>query len=143
MSESNKQVVRRFIEEALGNADAEVAAECLAPGATSELMASEPMGVVVEREDFLHTIGNFRKMVPGGLNPRITDIHADGEHVIVQWQGNGVSSEGEPYANRYCMVCRLEAGRIKTIKEYLCTMLAGRVLGALHQALEEDRSAAP
>ncbi len=138
MSESNKQVVRRFIEEGLGNADPDAAAQCLAPGATSELMAAEPMGIVVEREDFLRTIGHFRKMVPGGLNPRITDIHADGDHVIVEWQGNGVSIEGTPYANRYCMVCRLENGRIKTIKEYLCTMLAGRVLGALHQALEEE-----
>lgn len=54
---------------------------------------------------------------------------ADGEHVVVQCQGEVQTHAGEAYNNHYCMVFRLHAGRLKEVTEYMDTDLACRVLG--------------
>ena len=55
---------------------------------------------------------------------------ADGDHVVVQCQGEVQTHAGEAYNNHYCMVFRLQAGRLMEVTEYMDTDLACRVLGA-------------
>lgn len=55
---------------------------------------------------------------------------ADGDHVVVQCQGEVQTHAGEAYNNHYCMVFRLQAGRLQEVTEYMDTDLACRVLGA-------------
>lgn len=55
---------------------------------------------------------------------------ADGDHVVVQCQGEVQTHAGAAYNNHYCMVFRLQAGRLKEVTEYMDTDLACRVLGA-------------
>jgi ketosteroid isomerase-like protein len=54
---------------------------------------------------------------------------ADGDHVVVEAKGDNVTREGVRYDNDYCLVFRLEGGRIKEIREYCDSILTERALG--------------
>jgi uncharacterized protein len=43
---------------------------------------------------------------------RIRSIHADGDTVIVVWDGRGVANDGQPYENSYAWVMRLRDGQV-------------------------------
>jgi ketosteroid isomerase-like protein len=54
---------------------------------------------------------------------------AEGDTVVVEAKGDNVTRSGLRYDNDYCMVWRLENGRIKEIREYCDSALVERVLG--------------
>jgi uncharacterized protein len=43
---------------------------------------------------------------------RIRSIHADGDTVIVVWDGRGVANDGQPYENSYAWIMRLAGGKV-------------------------------
>ena len=54
---------------------------------------------------------------------------ADEDHVVVEAKGDNLTKEGVRYDNDYCLVFRLEGGKIKEIREYCDSMLTERALG--------------
>ena len=48
---------------------------------------------------------------------------------MVEARGDNVTKAGLRYDNQYCMVLRIEHGKIKEIKEYCDSTLVERVLG--------------
>jgi len=42
----------------------------------------------------------------------IRSIHADGDTVIVVWDGRGVANDGAPYENSYAWVMQLAGGKV-------------------------------
>ncbi|WP_027531772.1 nuclear transport factor 2 family protein [Bradyrhizobium sp. WSM3983] len=58
---------------------------------------------------------------------------AEGDTVVVEAKGDNVTKAGLRYDNDYCLIFRLENGRIKQIKEYLDSALVERVLGSFPQ----------
>jgi ketosteroid isomerase-like protein len=54
---------------------------------------------------------------------------ADGDHVVVEAKGDNVTREGVRYDNDYCLVFRLEGGRIKEVREYCDSILTEQALG--------------
>lgn len=59
---------------------------------------------------------------------------ADGDIVVVEAKGDNVTPEGVRYDNDYCLVFRLEAGKIKEIREYCDSVLTEKALGRFPQA---------
>ena len=59
---------------------------------------------------------------------------AEGDTVVVEAKGDNVTRSGDRYDNEYCIVWRVENGRIKQIKEYCDTALVERVLGPFPKA---------
>ncbi|HKR99041.1 MAG TPA: nuclear transport factor 2 family protein, partial [Candidatus Dormibacteraeota bacterium] len=43
---------------------------------------------------------------------RIRSIHADGDTVIVVWDGSGLANDGLPYDNAYAWVMRMRGGQV-------------------------------
>lgn len=43
---------------------------------------------------------------------RIRSIHADGETVIVLWDGRGIATDGQPYENSYAWFMELRDGKV-------------------------------
>ena len=43
---------------------------------------------------------------------RIRSIHADGDTVIVIWDGRGVANDGRPYENSYAWIMRMRDGKV-------------------------------
>lgn len=55
---------------------------------------------------------------------------ADGDHVVVEARGEMMTKAGVRYDNEYCLVYRLECGKIVEIREYCDSALCQAVLGA-------------
>lgn len=55
---------------------------------------------------------------------------ADGDIVVVEAKGDNVTPEGVRYDNDYCLVFRLEDGKIKEIREYCDSVLTEKALGS-------------
>jgi ketosteroid isomerase-like protein len=127
MSEQNKQVVLDFIT-AMGRGDADAAAPCLAPDAFTLAKGFGKFAGVRQYDTILATIAAFRKLVPDGMQPVIQSVTAEGERVVVEFEGNATLVNGASYCNEYCMVFMLRAGKIKQVNEYFCTILADEVL---------------
>jgi ketosteroid isomerase-like protein len=43
---------------------------------------------------------------------RIRSVYADGDTVIVLWDGRGVANDGQPYENSYAWFMRMENGKV-------------------------------
>lgn len=138
MSEQNKQVVVKFLE-AMGRSDAAAAAPCLAPDAFTLAKGFGKFAGVRHHDVILATIDAFRKLVPSGLSPAIHTITAEGDRVVVEFEGNATLSNGKSYNNQYCMVFTLRDGKIKQANEYFCTKLADEVLWPLVAAMEQPQ----
>ena len=134
MSEMNKEIVLRFIE-AMGSSDPETAATCLAPDAFTLAKGFSKFAGIRRYDEIVGTIGAFKTLVPTGLRPEIKAVTAEGDRVAVEWEGNAVTCEGNPYCNQYCMVFTLQDGKIKQVNEYFCTKLAEEVLWPLVEAM--------
>ncbi|MBR0827428.1 nuclear transport factor 2 family protein [Bradyrhizobium manausense] len=59
---------------------------------------------------------------------------ADGDIVVVEAKGDNVTKEGARYDNDYCLVFRIEDGKIKEIREYCDSILTEKALGPFPQA---------
>lgn len=57
-------------------------------------------------------------------------IMADGDTVIVEFQGKVITKAGKAYNNQYCYVFRMEGGQMKELMEYLDTALVNAALEA-------------
>lgn len=130
MTEKNKQVVLTFID-AMGRGDADAAAPCLAPDAFTLAKGFGKFAGVRERDTILATIAAFRQLMPAGLTPEILSVTAEGDRVVVEFEGNARTFDGQDYNNQYCMVFTLADGRIRQVSEYFCTILADEVLWPL------------
>jgi uncharacterized protein len=42
----------------------------------------------------------------------IRSVHADGDAVIVVWDGHGVANDGQPYENSYAWIMRMRDGQV-------------------------------
>jgi ketosteroid isomerase-like protein len=79
-------------------------------------------------------MGHLRSRLAAG-RPRTVAFNfiAEGDYVVVEARGDNVTRSGERYDNQYCMVWRIENGKIKEIKEYCDSALVERVLGKFPQ----------
>ena len=59
---------------------------------------------------------------------------ADGDYVVVEAKGHNLTKEGVRYDNDYCLVFRLEGGKIKEVREYCDSVLTERALGKFPDA---------
>lgn len=57
-------------------------------------------------------------------------VMADGDMVIIEFDGRVTTKAGKAYNNHYCYVCRMADGQMKDLMEYLDTALVSSVLEA-------------
>lgn len=136
MSEANKEVALRFIE-AMCSGDAATAASCLAPDAFSMAKGFSKFAGARYHDTIVATVGAIKVLMPTGIRPKILTATAEGDRAVVEFEGNAICSNGEPYCNEYCMVFRLQGAKIKQINEYFCTILADRVLWPIVEGLQK------
>lgn len=76
-------------------------------------------------------LGHLRSLLAARPRTVAFNFIAEGDYVVVEARGDNVTTAGVRYDNQYCMVWRVEDGRIKQIKEYCDSALVERVLGPL------------
>jgi len=78
-------------------------------------------------------MGHFRSFFAERPRTVAFNFIAEGDYVVVESRGDNITKSGLRYDNQYCMVWRIENGRIKEIKEYCDSTLVERVLGPFPQ----------
>ena len=63
-------------------------------------------------------MGHFRSFFAERPRTLAFNFIADGDYVAVEARGDNVTKAGLRYDNQYCLVFRIENGKIKQIKEY-------------------------
>jgi ketosteroid isomerase-like protein len=134
--EKNKAVVKKFVE-AMGTSDAATAETCLAPDAFTLAKGFGKFAGVREFETIVGTIAAFKELLPTGLCPDFKSFTAEADRVVVEFEGNATTVDGQPYNNQYCMVFTLQDEKIKQVNEYFCTKLADDVLWPLIASMSE------
>jgi ketosteroid isomerase-like protein len=127
MSEANKQVALDFLT-AMSDGDAQGMACCLTPDAETFTKGFGQVSGWRNRETMLATTTAFRDVVPTGFRPKIGKVVAEGDSVVIEFEGNAVLSNGEPYCNQYVFVFTFKDGKVRQLNEYFCTVLADRAI---------------
>ncbi|TDW61524.1 hypothetical protein EDF57_10982 [Novosphingobium sp. PhB55] len=138
MSQQNKDLVVKFIK-AFSDGDAVTAETCLAPGAQTVAKGFGKLSGPRPRELILATTAAFKETIPTGLQPHFVTVTAEGERVVVEFEGNAMLANDTDYRNQYCMVFTLENGLIKLVNEYYCTLLADERILPLLADVEAQR----
>jgi ketosteroid isomerase-like protein len=138
MSELNKTVAIRFIE-AFSNGDVDAAKPCLAPDAVTIAKGFGKLSGPRPYELIVATTGAFKDLIPTGLRPQFKTVTAEGDRVVVEFEGDATLANGERYCNQYCMIFTLKDGKIKQVNEYYCTILADEKIGPLLADVEKQR----
>jgi steroid delta-isomerase-like uncharacterized protein len=111
MSEENKAVVRRLIEEVWNKGNFEVADEILAPDFVAN---SVPPGIPPDGEGFKQFIGMYRAAFPD-VHLHIEDQIAEGDMVVTRFTAHG-THQGElmgiPPTNKQITVTGIGISRI-------------------------------
>ena len=79
-------------------------------------------------------MGHFRSFFAERPRTVAFNFIADGDYVAVEARGDNVTKAGLRYDNQYCLLFRIENGKIKQIKEYCDSTLVERVLGLFPEA---------
>ncbi|MGL5164985.1 MAG: nuclear transport factor 2 family protein [Afipia sp.] len=74
-------------------------------------------------------LGHLRTLLTERTRTVAFNFVAEGDFVVVEAKGDNVTKAGDRYDNEYCMVWRLENGKVKQVKEYCDSALIERVLG--------------
>ena len=127
MSEANKKVALDFLT-AMSDGDADAMARCTTDDAETFTKGFAQVSGWRNRETMLATTEAFRDIVPTGFRPKISKVIAEGDFVVIEFEGNAVLSNGEPYCNQYVFVFTFRDGKIRQLNEYFCTVLADKTI---------------
>ena len=126
----NKKLVQQIYADS-ANRSGTTFADNLAPDATWVVTGQYSWSGEFKGIDAIQNglMGHFRSFF--ATRPRTVAFNfiADGDYVAVEARGDNVTKAGLRYYNQYCMVWRIENGKIKQIKEYCDSTLVERVLG--------------
>jgi uncharacterized protein len=131
MTANNKQIVQDvFAELAKGNGRPFV--DCMADDFTWTMPGQGTWsgtwrGKQAVREQLL---GPLFARFEGAYTNEAVRIVAESDIVVVECRGKVTTKTGKPYNNNYCMVFRLQDGKLRELTEYMDTELAAQVLGA-------------
>lgn len=137
MSEANKQVALDFLQ-AMSDGDAEGMGRCTTDDAETFTKGFGQVSGWRNRETMLATAAAFREIVPTGFRPKIHKLVAEGDTVVLEFEGNAELSNGTPYCNQYVFIFTFRDGKIRQLNEYFCTVLADRTIMPLLAAKGEE-----
>jgi ketosteroid isomerase-like protein len=76
------------------------------------------------RRDFVdNALKPLSALLDGAIDPTVINVLADGDQVVLQWDGSAKTKGGMPYMNRYCWVMRFTDGKVVEGLAYLDTEL--------------------
>ncbi|WP_413992483.1 nuclear transport factor 2 family protein [Labrys okinawensis] len=113
VSETNRAIVARaFANWSRGAGN--VFMDLLAPDATWTIVGrSQVARTFPTREAFLsQVISPFGQRMARPLVPTVRSLVADGDQVVIHFDGEGVAHDGQPYRNSYAWFFRMRDGRV-------------------------------
>jgi uncharacterized protein len=74
-------------------------------------------------------LGHVRSLLAERTRTVAHRFIAEGDYVVVETRGDNVTKSGVRYDNDYCMVWRLEHGKVREVREYCDSTLTEKALG--------------
>lgn len=95
--------------------------EMLAPDVVWTIEGSAPSaGKYTGREDFVErAVRPFASRLSVPVRPVAKQVWADGDHVVIHWQGEGTARDGVPYRNSYAWIFRIEDEKAVEVTAFL------------------------
>ena len=119
-TERNRQIITKAFEKwsAGGRTFFE---DVLAPNVTWIIKGTSPAaGAYHGRQDFLvRAVKPFATRLAAPLHPTVRDIWAEGNDVVVHWDGAGTAADGKPYRNSYVWIFRMDDQRAVEVIAFL------------------------
>lgn len=127
-----KAVVQGYLDALLAG-DLEGIRACFAPDATWTIYGDLPIagpwhGRDAIVDDFLGTVGWDLFEAGSGPEFEFPTLIGEGNTVALEWRVTARSAAGADYRNHYCGIFVVADGRIATVREYLDSDYAKRVL---------------
>jgi len=115
---------RRFITQAFerwSSGSGNFFQDVLAPDVRWTIKGSGPAaGTYASRTDFLErAVQPFVARLSTPIRPTVKAIWADGDDVIVHWDGSATAGDGSPYRNSYIWIFRMANGRASEVTAFL------------------------
>ncbi len=129
-SQSNKAVISAAFDR-WSSGDGDFFSAVLSPQVIWTIEGSgASAGVYRGRDDFVRrAVAPFASKMQSPVRPATKRIWAEGDHVIVNWSGEGVAGDGRPYQNDYVWILRLEDGKAVEVTAFLDLPAYDAVLG--------------
>ncbi len=81
------------------------------------------------RQDFIdRALKPLGARLDGAITPKIVDIIAEGDLVVLLWNGTGRMIDGSSYHNQYSWVMRFKDGKVREGTAYLDTELVNQLI---------------
>ena len=82
----------------------------------------------MSKQEFLEgAVKPLGQKLSGAIQPTVTAVSADGDRVIVQWEGRANGKNGTLYNQTYCWVMRLADGKVREGTAYLDTEIVSQL----------------
>jgi ketosteroid isomerase-like protein len=126
-----KQVVRRYLD-ALVAGDLDTIRDSFAEDAVWTIYGDLPIAgpwrgrEAIVDEFLVAAAGALYE--PGSIEFAFPTLIGEGDTVVLEWRVRARTAAGADYANAYCGLFTVRAGRIAEVREYLDTQYAARTL---------------
>jgi ketosteroid isomerase-like protein len=119
-TERNRQIIQQAFDQ-WSKGGRTFFQDVLAPDAVWTIKGTSPMaGTYRNRQDFMdRAVKPFADRMSTPVRPTRTQVWADGEHVIVHWDGAGQAADGAPYNNSYVWIFRMAGQRAAEVTAFL------------------------
>lgn len=87
-------------------------------------------GTYVGKQAIENFLGSVDDRFTGPFVATADRFIAEGDYMVVQFHGQATTTEGRPYNNVYCWVCRMSDGQLRELTEYGDSQLAMTTLFA-------------
>jgi len=123
-AESNRQAVAEAFGH-WGQGDSRPFFKLVADDVRWTVIGTTPVsGTYQSKAEFSKgALAGLSARLEGPIMARVRNVLADGDHVILQWEGSTKSRTGKPYEQTYCWVMRFGDGQIREVTAYLDTEL--------------------
>jgi uncharacterized protein len=107
--------------------------EILSPDVVWIIKGTSPMAGTYNGRDALiaRAVVPFSRRLSAPIKPNIRNVWADGDHVIVYWDGVATAKDGQPYNNSYAWIFRMKEDRAVEVTAFLDLVPYDSVLGRI------------
>ncbi len=126
----NKRLMQEAFE-ALGRGDSRPYLDLLADDFSFTITGHNPWSRTISGKAAVRAelYGPLFAQFADRYTAQLVNLVAEGDTVVVEHRGCVTTKAGKLYNNEYCLVCRLQDGKLKSVREYADSLLVDRVLG--------------
>lgn len=95
--------------------------DVLAPDVVWTIKGSGPSaGVYRGRQELIdRAVKPLSSQLKSPIRPTVHHLWAEGDHVVIHWDGEAVAKDGKPYRNSYVWIFRMRDGRAAEVTAFL------------------------